>query len=191
MLHAGLPPAPPPCSEELLRKLRAGTTLVVDRYAFSGVAFTAAKGAPGLDRAWCMAPDVGLPAPDAVFFLNLTVEQAAARGGYGEERYEKADFQVRLRGLAGGRTERVGWRVRGELTESLQGPQAWASCALGGFVSAALPNRLRACPCLPEPAHLPTPSTPCSPTHLHTPPPPPRSARCWSSSTACGTAAGA
>jgi dTMP kinase len=87
-----------PCShrEELLQKLREGTTLVVDRYAFSGVAFTAAKAIPGLDRAWCMAPDAGLPAPDAVFFLNLTVEQAAARGGYGEERYEKADFQVRV-----------------------------------------------------------------------------------------------
>ena len=74
---------------------------MVDRYAYSGVAFTAAKGAPGLDRAWCMAPDVGLPAPDAVFFLNLTVEQAAARGGYGEERYEKADFQVGRSGAAG------------------------------------------------------------------------------------------
>jgi thymidylate kinase len=80
--------------EELLRKLQAGTTLIVDRYAYSGVAFTAAKGLPGLDRAWCTAPDAGLPAPDAVFFLSLTVEQAAARGGYGEERYEKADFQV-------------------------------------------------------------------------------------------------
>lgn len=87
-------PHPTAHREELLRKLRSGTTLVVDRYAYSGVAFTAAKGAPGLDRAWCMAPDAGLPAPDAVFFLNLTVEQAAARGGYGEERYEKADFQV-------------------------------------------------------------------------------------------------
>lgn len=82
--------------EELLRKLASGTTLVVDRYAHSGVAFTAAKGLPGLDRAWCMAPDAGLPAPDAVFFLSLTVEQAAARGGYGEERYEKADFQRKV-----------------------------------------------------------------------------------------------
>ena len=82
--------------EELLRKLHEGTTLVVDRYAYSGVAFTAAKGLPGLDRAWCMAPDAGLPAPDAVFFLCLTVEQAAARGGYGEERYEKDEFQVRV-----------------------------------------------------------------------------------------------
>ncbi|GAB4823974.1 hypothetical protein N2152v2_011020 [Parachlorella kessleri] len=79
--------------EGLLQKLRAGVTLVVDRYAYSGVAFTAAKGLPGLDRTWCMAPDTALPAPDAVFFLDLTVEQAAARGGYGEERYEEAHFQ--------------------------------------------------------------------------------------------------
>jgi thymidylate kinase len=31
-------------------KLREGTTLVVDRYSFSGVAFSAAK---GLDLNWC------------------------------------------------------------------------------------------------------------------------------------------
>lgn len=92
------------CSDELLRKLAAGTTVVADRYAYSGVAFTAAKGAPGLDRAWCQAPDAGLPAPDAVFFLDLSAEAAEARGGYGEERYEKAEFQVgqQGQGWAGG-----------------------------------------------------------------------------------------
>jgi dTMP kinase len=79
--------------DELLRKLQAGTTLVVDRYAYSGVAFTAAKALPGLDRAWCTAPDAGLPAPDAVYFFSLTAEAAAARGGYGGERYEKEAFQ--------------------------------------------------------------------------------------------------
>ena len=31
-------------------KLRGGTTLIVDRYSFSGVAFSAAK---GLDLTWC------------------------------------------------------------------------------------------------------------------------------------------
>ncbi len=35
--------------------LRAGTTLVVDRYAYSGVAFTAAKAVKALDLAWCKA----------------------------------------------------------------------------------------------------------------------------------------
>jgi thymidylate kinase len=31
-------------------KLKAGTTLVIDRYSYSGVAFSAAK---GLDLGWC------------------------------------------------------------------------------------------------------------------------------------------
>jgi dTMP kinase len=42
------------------QKLRDGVTLVVDRYAFSGAAFTAAK---GVDMEWCKATDQGLPAP--------------------------------------------------------------------------------------------------------------------------------
>lgn len=81
----------------MLEKLSSGTTLVVDRYAYSGVAFTAAKGIPGLDRSWCQAPDKGLPAPDVVFFLNLTPEQAASRGGYGSERYETTEIQAKVR----------------------------------------------------------------------------------------------
>ncbi|EFJ19742.1 hypothetical protein SELMODRAFT_418976 [Selaginella moellendorffii] len=44
-------------------KLMAGITLVVDRYSYSGVAFSAAK---GLDLEWCKALGVGLPAADLV-----------------------------------------------------------------------------------------------------------------------------
>ena len=36
------------------------------------------------------APDRGLPAPDAVIYLELSVEDAMARGGFGGERYERA-----------------------------------------------------------------------------------------------------
>lgn len=71
-------------------KLKAGRTLVVDRYSYSGVAFSAAK---GLDLNWCKAPEVGLPAADLVLYLNIPAEVAAERGGYGNERYEKLDFQ--------------------------------------------------------------------------------------------------
>jgi len=81
----------------MLAALRGGTTLVVDRYSYSGVAFTAAKGAQGLDLAWCSAPEVGLPAPDAVIYLSMDVEAAAARGGFGEERYETLDMQRAVR----------------------------------------------------------------------------------------------
>ena len=49
-------------------KLNSGVTLVVDRYAFSGVAFTAAK---GYSLAWCKQPDEGLPAPDLLLVGGL------------------------------------------------------------------------------------------------------------------------
>ncbi|XP_059871423.1 thymidylate kinase isoform X6 [Delphinus delphis] len=50
-------------------KLSQGITLVVDRYAFSGVAFTSAK--------------------------ELQPAEAAARGEFGRERYESSPFQQR------------------------------------------------------------------------------------------------
>ena len=77
-----------------------------DRYAPSGVCFTSAK---GYDLEWCkvrpmggcdgsptlsspfnkprttplQSPDRGLPGPDVVIYLDLTVEQASQRGDYG------------------------------------------------------------------------------------------------------------
>ncbi|KAL1023365.1 hypothetical protein UPYG_G00039870 [Umbra pygmaea] len=72
-------------------KLEQGISLVVDRYAFSGVAFTSAK--PGFSLDWCMNPDVGLPKPDLVMFLKVNPSEAARRGQYGTERYETSAFQ--------------------------------------------------------------------------------------------------
>ncbi|KAF3439485.1 hypothetical protein FNV43_RR17763 [Rhamnella rubrinervis] len=75
------------------RKLKSGTTLIVDRYSYSGVAFSSAK---GLDIDWCKAPEIGLLAPDMVVYLNIPPEKAAERGGYGDERYEKLEFQRKV-----------------------------------------------------------------------------------------------
>ena len=61
--------------------LAAGTTLICDRYAHSGVAFSSGKDT-GLTVDWCKGPDLGLPAPDAVIFLNLSQEESEQRGGY-------------------------------------------------------------------------------------------------------------
>lgn len=41
------------CREAMVAALQSGTTLVVDRYSYSGVVFTAAKQLPGLDLNWC------------------------------------------------------------------------------------------------------------------------------------------
>ncbi|KAL7891172.1 hypothetical protein AOLI_G00006480 [Acnodon oligacanthus] len=73
------------------QKLEQGINLVVDRYAFSGVAFTSAK--PGFSLDWCMHPDVGLPKPDLVMYLQLSLKVAAKRGEFGAERYETSAFQ--------------------------------------------------------------------------------------------------
>ncbi|KAJ7493241.1 thymidylate kinase [Mycena galericulata] len=76
--------------------LISGTTVVCDRYAFSGVAFSTAK---GLSFDWCRSPDVSLPAPDITLFLDITPEKARERGGYGEERYEKEEMQRKVRDI--------------------------------------------------------------------------------------------
>lgn len=72
--------------------LNEGTTLIVDRYSYSGVAFSAAK---GLDLKWCKEPETGLLKPDLVILLTLTSEAMARRGGFGEERYEIPEFQLK------------------------------------------------------------------------------------------------
>ena len=88
--------APPPsCSAALLAALTSGQNVVMDRYAFSGVAFSAAK--PGMEVGWCAAPDAGLPMPDVLLFMDLPADKAEARGGFGEERYEKPAFQAAVR----------------------------------------------------------------------------------------------
>ncbi|EDV19916.1 uncharacterized protein TRIADDRAFT_32784 [Trichoplax adhaerens] len=77
----------------IIERLENGITLVVDRYAFSGVAYTSAK--RGFDIEWCKQSDTGIPAPDLVIYLTLPVDQATSRDQYGTERYESTQFQKR------------------------------------------------------------------------------------------------
>jgi len=87
--------------------LASGTTVLADRYAFSGIAFSASKvpspsspsPSPPLTYEWCRNPEIGLPAPDLTLFLDIDPEKARERGGYGEERYEKEEVQRRVRGV--------------------------------------------------------------------------------------------
>ncbi|RDB23896.1 Thymidylate kinase [Hypsizygus marmoreus] len=73
--------------------LNSGISVVCDRYAFSGIAFSASK---GLSYEWCRSPDISLPAPDLTLFLDISPEAAKERGGYGEERYEKEEMQRKV-----------------------------------------------------------------------------------------------
>eukprot|EP00161_Ancyromonas_sigmoides_P000300 TRINITY_DN10204_c0_g1_i1.p1 TRINITY_DN10204_c0_g1~~TRINITY_DN10204_c0_g1_i1.p1 ORF type:complete len:220 (+),score=20.78 TRINITY_DN10204_c0_g1_i1:26-661(+) len=104
--------------------MRAGRSVVADRYAHSGVAFTSAK---GIDQKWCRGPENGLPRPDAVFYMELSEGVAETRGGFGQERYEKPEFQKAvshqfsaLSALSGGATR---W-IRINAGESIENVQA-------------------------------------------------------------------
>eukprot|EP00898_Chlorokybus_atmophyticus_P000517 jgi/Chlat1/1466/Chrsp12S02068 len=87
--------------------LLEGVSVVLDRYAHSGVAFSVAKGLP-LD--WCLGADRGLPAPDLFVYLQLDPDVAARRGDYGKERYERLEFQREVAN-AYGRLRHASWKT--------------------------------------------------------------------------------
>jgi len=95
----------------------------MDRYAFSGVAFSAAKDGLGAD--WCAAPDAGLPAPDVLLFMDLPARAQEALGGFGGERYEAPPFQARVRAAFGALRARAA---------AARAPVAWVDVDAEGSV---------------------------------------------------------
>ncbi|KAK7472404.1 hypothetical protein VKT23_000518 [Stygiomarasmius scandens] len=80
-------------SSQIEKSLQEGTTVVCDRYAFSGIAFSVST---GLSYEWCRAPNISLPSPDLVLFLDISPEKAKERGVYREEKHEE-EMQKRVR----------------------------------------------------------------------------------------------
>ncbi|CAG8316221.1 unnamed protein product [Penicillium salamii] len=80
-------------------EIASGTTVIVDRYSYSGVVYSAAKANPTLSLDWAWQPEIGLPRPDICLFLSISPEEAAKRGGFGAERYENEPMQTRVRQL--------------------------------------------------------------------------------------------
>lgn len=74
--------------------LRKGIHIIMDRYVYSGVAFSSAK--PNMTLEWCWQPEIGLPKPDAVIFLDLPISIASKRPEYGQEVYETTAFQQKV-----------------------------------------------------------------------------------------------
>jgi dTMP kinase len=77
--------------DEMKNKLNSGYNLIVDRYAYSGTAYSAAK--KGMDFDWCKQCDNGLPKPDVVFYLDTLSDVTRTRSDFGAERYENSEFQ--------------------------------------------------------------------------------------------------
>src|SRR4051812_27675863 len=58
-------------SKTIKTHIEGGTTIICDRYYYSGIVYSAAKRNPTLSLDWARAPEVGLPRPDLVIFLDL------------------------------------------------------------------------------------------------------------------------
>ena len=80
--------------DEMKKKLNMGCNLIVDRYAYSGTAYSSAKA--GMDFEWCKQCDSGLPKPDVVFFIDTASNIMHSRCNFGAERYENSDFQNKV-----------------------------------------------------------------------------------------------
>lgn len=80
-------------SEKIKIYLESGIHVILDRYAFSGVAFSSAN---GMTIEECKVDDSGLIAPDVVFFLDMAPSELMKRQGFGEERYETEKFQEKV-----------------------------------------------------------------------------------------------
>ncbi|XP_057326503.1 thymidylate kinase [Microplitis mediator] len=82
------------CSSDLIKTLNSGVTLVVDRYAASGAAYSATSTKKSLS--WCKEPDRGLPAPDLVALITTDEKTIMSREGWANERFERKDFQRKV-----------------------------------------------------------------------------------------------
>lgn len=75
--------------QQFILENRATRLVLCDRYFYSGIVYTHAK---GIDLEWCMGPDTGLPLPDMVFFIDTRPSVASQRAGFGDEKYERMRF---------------------------------------------------------------------------------------------------
>jgi dTMP kinase len=81
------------CIKEMECDLNNGITLIVDRYSYSGVAFSVSK---GLQLEWCKMSEKGLPKPDVILYFRGDIDSISLRDGFGSERYETLQIQRKV-----------------------------------------------------------------------------------------------
>jgi len=90
-------------ADAILDWLEEGVTVVLDRYAHSGVVYTIARmsdDSPGEKEDYlpmALVNDESLPRPDLVIYLDLDPEEAAKRDEYGKELHETLEFQKKVK----------------------------------------------------------------------------------------------
>jgi len=69
--------------------LAAGITIVCDRYVYSGIAYSVAK---GLSMAWCIMVERCLPQPDIVLYIDCPIDVIACRKDFGAQLHDSVTF---------------------------------------------------------------------------------------------------
>lgn len=94
---------------EMSSWLQAGAAVVVDRYIASGVAYGAAQ---GLDLAWMLEVERGLPPADLTLLLDIPPEVSLARKSASRDAYEtRVDLLARARAAYLELARAPGWVV--------------------------------------------------------------------------------
>lgn len=83
-------------AQSLTEALNSGKHVVLDRYIYSGIAYSLAKSGMN-DYSWLYSPDKGLPKPDLTLFLTIDLDELSKRKGWGDERYEQESFQKKVK----------------------------------------------------------------------------------------------
>ena len=104
------------CMKDIQTKLHSGIDVICDRYSYSGIAYSMAK---GLSYSWCSMPDEGLLKPDLIFYLIASPEVVSDRGEYGKERFENVEFQTKVQHAYENYLFRDSW-VMIDATQSVQ-----------------------------------------------------------------------
>ncbi|KAL7720941.1 Thymidylate kinase [Entamoeba marina] len=96
-------------AKQIIDKLNKGICVVCDRYAYSGIVYSIAN---GLNASWCEGPDTGLPKPDVVCYMQLTLEEAEKRRVVIErDRYENVEFQTKVKNAFEDMQKKYGWTI--------------------------------------------------------------------------------
>lgn len=76
--------------EQIEKWLEEGINVILDRYSYSGIAYSLAQ---GVNPSLCKIVEVGLPVPDVIYYLSLPATLAATRKGFGSEHLETLALQ--------------------------------------------------------------------------------------------------
>lgn len=79
--------------DEIESLIRGGTTVVCDRYSFSGIAYTMAK---GVEFDWAQHADEDLLVPDVQIYLHLKPEEASERASNGARVFGEDDCHEKI-----------------------------------------------------------------------------------------------